>query len=62
MTKHVLDQPHQNSGTRLREFTRAERESGVHPAVDILRSRPLARGEENRQAAEFLRIEREEMR
>ncbi|MDP5307078.1 hypothetical protein [Paracoccus spongiarum] len=61
MTKHISDQPRTQHGTRLREFTRQERESGTHPAVEALRSRPQKRGEENRKAAEFLRIERELM-
>lgn len=43
---------------RLREFTRQERESGTHPAINELRARPKERSAENRKMAEFLRIER----
>lgn len=62
MSKHIIDQPRENSGTRLREFARYERESGTHPAIEALHSRPQMRAEDNRLAAEFLRIEREQMR
>ncbi|MCF3973844.1 hypothetical protein [Paracoccus salsus] len=58
MTKHVSDQPRTHTGTRLREYTRQERESGTHPAWEILRTRPQTRGGENRKTAEYLRIER----
>lgn len=61
MTKHVSDQPRSQHGTRLREFTRQERESGTHPAIEALRTRPQMRGDENRKAAQFIRIEREQM-
>ena len=61
MTKPISDTPKSNGTNRLREFTRQERESGTHPAIDKLRSRPQMRGEENRKAAEFFRIEREHM-
>ena len=61
MSKHIKDQPRSYSHNRLREFTRQERESGVHPAISALRSRPLTRGAENRKAAEYLRIERGRM-
>ncbi|MFV0384314.1 hypothetical protein [Paracoccus sp. (in: a-proteobacteria)] len=58
MTKHVSDQPRSHSEARLREFTRQERESGVHPAIDTLRSRPKDRSADGRKTAEFARIER----
>lgn len=61
MSKHVSDQPRTQEGARLREYTRQERESRTHPAVETLRSRPQVRGEENRKAAEYLRIERGQM-
>lgn len=61
MTKHISDQPRSQQGIRLREFARQERESGTHPAIEALRSRPQMRGDENRKATEFLRIEREHM-
>lgn len=58
MTKHISDQPRSQSGTRLREYTRQEREAGVHPAISTLHSRAKERGDENRKTAEFLRIDR----
>lgn len=58
MTKHISDQPRSHTGSRMREYTRQERESGTHPAIETLRSRPKTRGEDNRKAAEFARIER----
>ncbi|MBO9453600.1 hypothetical protein J7376_10640 [Paracoccus sp. R12_1] len=61
MTKHISDQPRAHAGTRLREYTRQEREAGMHPAVATLRARPQTRGQENRKTAEYLRIERDRL-
>lgn len=61
MTKHISDQPRSHTGSRLREYTRQERESGVHPAIETLRTRPQMRGEENRKTSEYVRIERGQM-
>lgn len=58
MTTRIGNQPRNQDASRLREFTRQERESGTHPAIDALRSRPKQRGEENRKAVEYARIER----
>ena len=58
MTRQITDQPQTKGATRLREFTRHERESGTHPAIEVLRTRPQMRGEENRMVMEFARIER----
>ncbi|SNT68633.1 hypothetical protein [Paracoccus seriniphilus] len=58
MTKHISDQPRHHGGQRLREYTRRERFSGLHPVVAKLRSRPKSRGDEGRRTAEYLRIER----
>ncbi len=58
MSKHVEDQPRSPDHNRLREYTRQERESGMHPAIWALHSRPLMRGSVNRKAAEYLRIAR----
>lgn len=60
MTKHLSDQPRSQDGARLREYTRQERESGTHPAIEALRTRPQTRGDDNRKAAEYIRIERGE--
>lgn len=60
MSKHISDKPRTSGQNRLREYTRQERESGVHPAISTLRSRPQTRGEDNRKTAEYLRIERGE--
>lgn len=61
MSKHIIDQPRSHDSGRIRAFTRQDREAGTHPAITTLHSRPQMRGEENRQTAEFLRIEREQM-
>lgn len=58
MTKQITDKPRTQGAARLREFTRHERESGTHPAIEALRSRPKMRGEENRRVVEYTRIER----
>lgn len=58
MNKHISDQHRMHGQARLREYTRQERESGMHPAIAALRSRPQDRGAENRKTAEFLRIDR----
>lgn len=58
MSKHVTDQPRDTGNVRLREYTRQERESGQHPAVTALHSRPKDREGENRKTAEYARIER----
>ena len=58
MTKHISDQPRRHTGSRLREYTRQERESGTHPAIAFLRARPKTRNQENRKIAEYARIER----
>lgn len=58
MTKPIKDISPDKGTIRLREFTRQERESGTHPAVEALRSRPKVRSEENRKAVEYARIER----
>lgn len=58
MSKSDNRKTHETGATRLREFTRQERESGVHPAVTALHSRPQTRSDENRKATEFSRIER----
>ncbi|MFV0302223.1 MAG: hypothetical protein ACK5IP_15360 [Paracoccus sp. (in: a-proteobacteria)] len=58
MSKHVSDQPRKQGAARLREYTRQERESGTHPAVTALHSRPKDRSGEGRKTAEYARIER----
>lgn len=61
MTKPITDQQQDRGTSRLRAYTRQERESGVHPAVAALRSRPQTRSEENRRAMEYARIDRGRM-
>lgn len=59
MAKHISDQSRSHGAARLREFTRQERESGMHPAIALLRSRPQMRDDEvNRKTVEFMRIAR----
>ncbi|MDB6181268.1 hypothetical protein [Paracoccus fistulariae] len=57
MKKHDLEQVHAGNA-RLREFTRQERESGVHPYIAALRSRPKDRPADGRKLSEYTRIER----
>lgn len=60
MTRHIADRSRDDGSGRTRNYTRQERESGLHPAIAALRMRPRARSSEetNRRAAEFARIER----
>lgn len=58
MTKPISDKSESRDTSRLREFTRHERESGTHPAIETLRTRPKTRGDANRRAVEYTRIER----
>ena len=59
MTRHIADHTRESSVSRTRNYTRQDRESGTHPAIDALRMRPRARDESgNRRVAEFARIER----
>jgi hypothetical protein len=58
MSRHISDQPRNQGSTRMREFIRQERETGTHPAVTTLRTRPQERDKDSRKAAQFLRIER----
>lgn len=60
MSKHLSDQPRTHDGARLREYTRQERESGTHPSIAALRSRPKDRDRDGRKVAEYARIERGE--
>lgn len=61
MTKSKTVKPAEKANTRLREFTRHEREQGTHPAIEALQRRPKERGEENRKAVEYARIDRGRM-
>ncbi|MDO5612728.1 MAG: hypothetical protein Q4G14_05725 [Paracoccus sp. (in: a-proteobacteria)] len=61
MTRHISDQHRAASTARLREFTRQERQSGMHPAIQMLRSRPQTRADDGRKMTEFLRIARGRM-
>ena len=61
MTKHITDKPNETGPGRVRHFTQHERESGVHPAISALHSRPKQRDDEgDKRMAEFTRIERGE--
>lgn len=61
MSKHITDQPRGRDTARLREFLRQERESGTHPTIEALRTRPQMRAEDGRRLVEYARIEREQM-
>ncbi|MTD99981.1 hypothetical protein GIY56_06765 [Paracoccus sp. YIM 132242] len=58
MTKPISDKSEDKGTSRLRAFTRQDREAGTHPAIEALRTRPQTRSGENRKAVEYARIER----
>ncbi|MDO5704725.1 MAG: hypothetical protein Q4G49_06565 [Paracoccus sp. (in: a-proteobacteria)] len=58
MSRHISDQPRMANTIRLREFTRQERQAGMHPAIGSLHERPLSRDDKGRKTVEYLRIER----
>jgi hypothetical protein len=62
MTRHVADHPRERTeGTRIREYTRIEREQGVaglHPRTEELKRRPAETPTSGRRTEEFLRRER----
>lgn len=62
MTKHVVDHPRERTeGTRVREYTRIERERGApgpHPRTEELKRRPAETAAGGRRTEEFLRRER----
>lgn len=59
MTRHIADHKRESGVSRTQNYTRQERESGLHPAIAALRMRPRSRDTSgNRRAAEFARIER----
>ncbi len=62
MSKHVVDQPRERcEGTRVREYTRIEREqgaAGAHPRTEELKRRPSDTQASGRRTEEFMRRER----
>lgn len=51
--------PDKPEGSRLKNFTRHERESGLHPAIRALHSRPVSRDPaQNTRAVHYTRIQR----
>lgn len=58
MTRHVSDKPRATGTTRMREYTRQEREEGRHPSTVALHARPRPAAEGNRKLREFTRIDR----
>lgn len=58
MTRHIGDKPRSHGTARLREYLRQERETGLHPAIRTLISRPKAGAADGRKVREFTRIER----
>ncbi|MTH61957.1 hypothetical protein [Paracoccus litorisediminis] len=59
MTKHIADKLQESGPGRLRNFTRQEREAGLHPSIAILHERPRNAAEaKGRRLAEFTRIDR----
>lgn len=64
MSKHIVDQPRdRGEGTRIREYTRIEREQGTvgpHPRSEELKRRQVESAASGRRTEEFLRRERAE--
>jgi hypothetical protein len=62
MSKHIVDQPRdRNEGTRIREYTRIEREQGgggPHPSSAGLQRRAAETPTSGRRTEEFLRRKR----
>jgi hypothetical protein len=61
MSKHAADKRKSSDGGRVKAFVAVERrvtEEGSHAAVQEVLRRPAERGEQNRRAQEFMRIER----
>lgn len=59
MTRHIIDRETlRDSGRRLREFLRIDRESGRHPAVVRLHSQRPHSENEGTRVAQYLRIAR----
>lgn len=57
-----IQEPQVQISSRVMQFTRAEREAGVHPVIRALHSRPLTRdADTNRRAIEYARIARGHM-
>lgn len=61
MSKHISDQPRETGSGRMRAYLDHERQSGTHPSVEALRSRPHERAEDSGKTAEYMRIDRDQM-
>lgn len=59
MTRHIIDRDTlRDTGLRLREFLRIDRESGRHPAAVKLHATRRHAEDEGQRLRHFLRIER----
>jgi hypothetical protein len=59
MTRHIIDRESlRDSGLRLREFLRIDREAGRHPAVVRLHATQRHAEDAGARLAHYLRIER----
>ena len=61
MSRHIADKRTPSDGGRVRHFTEIERragEEGSHPSTEAVHRRPSDPPQDNRRAAEFVRIER----
>ncbi len=59
MTRHIIDRDTlRDTGLRLREFLRIDRESGLHPATVKLHANQRHAEDEGQRLRHFLRIER----
>lgn len=61
MSRHLTDHREPSDGSRVKNFTQLDRETGAegsHPAAQALNRRPAGRTERNARLAEFTRIDR----
>ncbi|MFC2966941.1 hypothetical protein [Acidimangrovimonas pyrenivorans] len=61
MSRNPIDHQHADNGGRMKHFADVERDSGeegTHPASKTLQQRAQQRGDKNKRAEEFTRIER----
>ncbi len=59
MTRHIIDRDTlRDTGLRLREFLRIDREAGLHPAVVKLHATQRHAEDDGQRLRHYLRIER----
>ena len=59
MTRHIIDRDTlRDTGLRLKQFLRIDREQGLHPAVVRLHATRARAEDDGQRLAQYLRIER----